>query len=385
MEPDRNIAAGSLIGSCDVFIGEDFIDRARCWIDIERGEFAVEVPCGRTELLKAEDDRLHFKACKFLSQMGELTAEVIQISFSRSQPHAEGWSTDDTILGRMFDFRRQAAVRRFVCNRPVELHSLHEVHEILFRPTKSLFLEIQLEDGVWLNGTDYGLCIRTDHEFGEAEQAALSLALGCPLKKIMQQSGRSVRLLLNRAKTRANPRPFFDQTKESDCRDIEATNAGIIEIYQSAVRYQKAQKDDGQSFRFAIEAFIEARAKHTGYALTLLAAFHMLEHLDGTKTIDHKKLAEKFHLPEGVAQALTILRNEVSHNHVDLSTAVERAVHRLNDQHIKWPLGGLPDDTSVFNFVVSLVGKMLLQTIDADVTPVRFIPDYGEFRLEVTT
>lgn len=376
-----------LIGACDIYVDEAFIERRRCWLDWSEGEFVVETSVTQrpTSEPQLDSSNLSFRNLVFLSQNGELTADKLQVSFAKYIPSLGGRHVEDCLVGRHLDLVQLSPRWRFVCNTPISLQSSEVSREILFRPggKKSLHW-IDLACGASVQRTDFGICVRNHNTFEEENIQALSLAVGCPLSEFLRQEGNAFRINLNHADQPGDARPLFDHSQNGFSK-IEKWWEGVAEVYRAALEFQKKESDGGKQFRLAVQAFLEARSYPAGYTLKILAAMQFLEWLDGRRTIEYGQLARTLGISREVARAVADLRNGFSHNHTH-KTLIEVA-----DEAYKKLLkaGVFPKEKStdeqhqyLLNFVLSLVGKLLLERIGADVKPVNYIPGFGVFNAE---
>jgi len=370
-----------LVGSCDVFVADVFVARRRCWLDWSAEEFAVEIgtldQC--TGTAEPSNESLSFRKLVFPSQVGDLTADTIPFAFVKYAPSSGSSSVEDTLIGRSLDQVQLTATWRFVCNTPIQLYSEQKANEVLLRPGIPTWRPVQLACGGTLIGTKYGVSVHECPDFGPPNVTALGLALGCPVQEFARQEGNDICLVLNHWHQSGKPVPFFDASNNGHS-DLEQKWDSIAEVYRAALDFQNNQADSGSSFRLAVVAFAEARSLPVGYTLKMLAAMHFLEWLDGETRMDWRVLVREFNLSEPVARAIMILRNEISHNHVDTQVAVDRACVKFRAAGIDlagYGPGG--ESVGLYNYLYSLTGKLLLERIGADVSPVRHLPGYGEF------
>ena len=377
-----------LIGSCDVFVSDEFVERSRCWVDWSTEEFAVQI--GAFDQLKGvpipSSENLSFRNLVFPSQTGELTAEALHFAFVKFEPSSGGWSVDDTHLGRSFDQISLAPTWRFICNEPICFQSEHSVNEVLLRPGNDLRRSFPLACGGKLISTEYGVCVKDCPEFGSANIQALSLAFGYPLREFARHDGNTFSIVLNHAEPPGKFTPFFEATNNGYV-DHDKQSAGVAEVYRAALSFQQSLSDGGESFRMAVAAFSEARSYPVGYTLKMLAAMHLLEWLDDRGTMEFNQFAKKFGVSRPIAKAVTCLRNEFSHNRNDLSQAADHACDLLEDAGVELQGTTGSDDRHIelLSFVLSLTGKLLVERLGADVVPVRYLPGFGAFDLGGST
>ena len=376
--------SGMLVGGCDLRVDGQFAARCRCWLDLDQEEFAVEDPDRLG--INAGEDRITFQNLMFPTQTGELRAGELRVSFARSRPHMGGMDVTDTVVARTFDFLSLAPVWRFACNEPVEFITTNVAEEVFLRPGKRSFSRVDLDCGGQLIGADHGMCVVNCPDFGEAHKTALELAVGCPLQECARQSGNRLTLWLSSWKAGGNFCPLFDAATDGGFVSNEKREAGIMEVYRAALSFQQQQPDFGRAFRLAIASYLQSRSFQIGYTLRMLAVMHLLEWLDGANTLDARVLVRTFGLKDGVAKAVMVLRNQVSHNHhdaakrTDLLTSVEKACRAFEKDGIDLAELGQGDrELGLLNYHFSLVGKLLLERIGADVVPVLFLPGYGRF------
>ncbi len=375
--------AGRLVGGCDLHIDGRFAARCRCWLDTEREEFAIE---DSAQLgIKAGEDRITFHNLVFSTQTGEVRAQQLPVSFARFRPLLGGWDARDSFIARTFDFVNPAPVWRFVCNEAITFSATSTVEEVFLRPGKRLVHHVDLVCGSRLIGGEHGLCIRNSPDFNDANLAALEIALGCPLRECARQSGQRLTLFLTNWHESGEFRPLFNEAING-VLNHEKRAEGISEVYRAVLCYQQAQPDNGRAFRLAVESFMESRSRPLGYTIRMLAVMQLLEWLDGSGTMKAHVLAEKFHLKGSVANALMILRNEVSHNHhnpfkkTDLLTSVMKASDVYERAGIDLlDLGTGNREAGLLNFHFSLAGRLLLELVGANVEPARFVPGHGRF------
>lgn len=379
-----------LIGSCDIYVDTAFVERRRCWLDWSAGQFVVETSVTQRATSEPQLDasNFSFRNLVFTSQTGELTADELPISFATRIPSLGGMSVEDCLIGRHLEFLQLSPRWFFVCNAPVALQSNEDAREILLRPGGKKSLRwTELICGALVQGTDFGICVRNHKTFEEANIQALSLAVGCPLNEFVRQEGQALRIQLNHTDLPGDQRPLFEHSQNGFSK-IEKWWEGVAEVYRAALTFQQEQKDGGKQFRLAIQAFLEARSYPAGFALKVLAAMQFLEWLDERRTIEFGQLAKHLKIPRDVAEVIKDLRNAFSHNHNQgtLVQAADSAGEKLEEIGV-WQA---TTDESVrheklLNFVMSLVGKLLLERIGASVEPVNFIPGFGVFNLEGTT
>lgn len=375
---DRNV----LDGSCDLYVGENFVSRCRCSLDFDDGKFCLEHP--NQGILEYDETIISIRNCEFVTQTGVIKSDEINISFAINSPTRRGYSIYDSVLNQTFDAIRLAPIWRFVCNDGIRFQTQEQGYETYLRPGCDIH-PIELESDIVLKGSAKGINFISRREFDSLTRISLEMALGGPIKIFAKQDGQDLLIRLNEWCADTKFRTFFDASEDGFLK-LDKQAEGIKEIFQKTGAYQKCQPDKGENFRFAVEAFVKARSTNSGFIVQMLAALQLLEWLDQEKTINHKKMADLFGIREDVSRAIMLMRNEVFHNpkdetsRVNLLISVQRAGVAFQECGIDVDVLGKGNrDTAVLNYVVSLAGYLLLREIGADVVPTFFIPGHGEF------
>ena len=372
-----------LDGSCDLYIDGNFVATCRCSLDFDAEEFLLED--ATKETLKYDANSISIRNTYFVTQTGRITAEEVITSFAVYSPTFGGGDIRDSALNRTFDAVRLAPIWRFVCNGEIVFKTEKEAYETYLRPGCDIF-PVELSDDVVLKGSKNGINFLSEQDFDNSNQLALELALGGPVNIFARQAEYDLSIRLNEWCSNFKFRALFDRS-ENGIRDRDQEAAGLKEIYKKALRYQAAQADGGENFRYAVEAFIKSRSSDSGFIVQMLGAVQMLEWLDKEKTIKHQKMASRFGIPVGIAKAIMLLRNDLFHNpqntssKINLLESVRKAGGALKEAGVDIDLFGHgKPDTAVLNYVISLAGYLLLKEIEADVVPTFFIPGHGAFK-----
>lgn len=366
---------------------------ARCWLLLCEGEFRVEDPeaqrvaaAAAIPVLGARDFR--FTDAQFTTYWGQMRGQEITVLSNTKRPYRRSESSEIGPNGEIIPILGPAPVWTFVPNRHLRLTSESMAELQVIQPGQKIYGPINLCCGGKLPGTQEYLTIEASPEFGEPHLLALSLALGFPLVKSLQQQGHEVDIFPTTISPGIKPRPLFDEAVGGRRNDAKYAE-GVSEIYRAALDFARSQPDCGVNFRLALDAFLTARSMNVGYVLSLTGPYHLLEWLDRVGVMNAEAFAKISGLPKDVAIKVVELRNRLFH-HADKNVPDEGErdfgpkdlTEKVDEVALPLARRGylLPNDDVelrslvVKTFVASLTGRLLLEMIGAKVTPAKYMP-----------
>ena len=162
--------------------------------------------------------------------------------------------------------------------------------------------------------------------------------------------------------------------------DVQLEADGLMSVFRSAVDHilsLSPQKQD--EFSNAVAIYLAGRSTRNVASVKLLSAFHLLEFLDGSKTMSDDATSRVFEVKREEAKVMRDYRNDLMHNRGDLGrnaaaflegldrvgSPVAAAVRRFG--------GGHPELTAV-NYVLSLCDRALLRRVGYEGLAQQYLP-----------